>query len=103
MPSDMEKLLLWDLSRQFNLSARLGFCGMSLQKQIDAILKSVNLPTRIPSNIKPEALLLAMQNDKKKRAGQLRFILIRDIGQVFVSDEVSNQNILDTISTLSFR
>ena len=84
-----------------NLSARLGFCGMSLQKQIDAILKSVNLPTRIPSNIKPEALLLAMQNDKKKRAGQLRFILIRDIGQAFVSDEVSNQNILDTISTLS--
>jgi len=84
-----------------NLSARMGFCDISLQERIGSILESVNLPTRIPSNLKPIDLLQAMQRDKKKRAGQLRFILIRGIGQVFVSDKVSDQDVLDTISSLS--
>lgn len=84
-----------------NLSARLGFCDISLQKRIEGILESVNLPTRIPSDIRPDALLQAMQRDKKKRAGHLRFILIRGIGQAFVFDEVSAQEIKDTISALS--
>jgi 3-dehydroquinate synthetase len=84
-----------------NLSARLGFCDISLQKRIESILGSVNLPIRISSQIKPDALLRAMQHDKKKRAGQLRFILLRGIGQAFVSDEVSNAEILATISALS--
>ena len=84
-----------------NLSVRMGFCDLSLQERIESILDSVNLPTRIPSNLKPINLLQAMQRDKKKRAGQLRFILIRGIGQVFVSDKVSDQDVLDTISSLS--
>ncbi len=84
-----------------NLSARLGFCDILLQKRIEGILESVNLPTRIPSDMKPDALLQAMQRDKKKRAGQLRLILIRSIGQAFVSDDVSNTEILTTISALS--
>jgi len=84
-----------------NLSATLGFCDISLQKRIEAVLQSVNLPTRIPSQIKPEALLQAMQRDKKKRAGQLRFILIRGIGQVFVSDEVPTEEIINAISAVS--
>jgi 3-dehydroquinate synthetase len=84
-----------------NLSVRLGFCDIALQKRIEGILENVNLPTRIPSDIRADALLQAMQRDKKKRAGQLRFILIRGIGQAFVSDEVSNKEILGTISALS--
>jgi 3-dehydroquinate synthase len=83
-----------------NLSARLGFCDASLQDRIETILKSVNLPTRIPVNLKPAELLQAMQHDKKKQAGQLRFILIGGIGHAFVSENVSNKNVLDTISAL---
>jgi 3-dehydroquinate synthetase len=84
-----------------NLSARLGLCDVSLQKRIEDLLESVNLPTHIPSNIKPDALFQAMQHDKKKRAGQLRFILLRGIGQAFVSDEVPADEIKATISALS--
>jgi len=29
-----------------------------------------------------------MASDKKKKAGRLRFVLIRDIGDVFVRDDV---------------
>ncbi len=81
-----------------NLSARLGYCDITLQKRIERILESVNLPTRIPSDIEPDALLQAMQRDKKKRAGQLRFILLRGIGQAFVSDGISAEEIKDTIT-----
>jgi len=84
-----------------NLSVRLGFCDISLQKRLEIILQSVSLPIRIPSQIKPEALLQAMQSDKKKQDGQLRFILIRGIGQAFISNQVSNHEVLDTISSLS--
>jgi len=84
-----------------NLSARMGLCDFSLQERIESILESVNLPTRIPSNLKPIELLQAMQRDKKKQAGQLRFILIRGIGQVIMSDKVSDKDILETISSLS--
>jgi 3-dehydroquinate synthetase len=84
-----------------NLSARLGYCDISLQKKIEALLESVNLPTRIPAHIKPDALLQAMKHDKKKRAGQLRFILLRGLGQPFVSDEVANTEVLTTISAVS--
>jgi 3-dehydroquinate synthetase len=79
----------------------LGYCDISLQRRIEDILESVRLPTRIPSHIDPDALLLAMQHDKKKRAGQLRFVLLRGIGQAFVSDEVSAKDIKDTVSALS--
>ena len=84
-----------------NLSARMGLCDFSFQERIESLLERVNLPTRIPSILKPNNLLQAMQRDKKKRAGQLRFVLIRGIGQVFVSDKVSDQDVLDTISSLS--
>ena len=84
-----------------NLSARLGYFDSALQQRIEAILESVNLPVRIPSNLKPDALLQAMQKDKKKQAGHLRFILIRGIGQAFVSDEVSDADVMNTIIDVS--
>lgn len=83
------------------LSTRLGYCDIVFQKRIEDLLESVNLPTRIPANIKPDALLQAMQRDKKKRAGQIRFILLRGIGQAFVSDEVPNSEVLATISAVT--
>ena len=84
-----------------NLSARLGYCDISLQKRIETILESVNLPTRIPSSLNPNALLQAMQKEKKKQAGHLRFILIRGIGQAFVSDEVSDIDVISSIADVS--
>jgi shikimate kinase/3-dehydroquinate synthase len=84
-----------------NLSARLGFCEMTLQKRIEGILESVNLPTRIPSNIRRDALLQAMQSDKKKWAGHLKFILLRGIGQAFVYDGAATEDIEEAISAVS--
>jgi 3-dehydroquinate synthase len=84
-----------------NLSARLAYCSPALQERIESALKNVGLPTRIPGHLSAEALLEAMSLDKKKRAGQLRFVLLRKIGHAFVTDAVPEPAILATLRDVS--
>jgi len=84
-----------------NLSARLGYCSSDLQERIELVLKNVGLPTRIPGHLPPEALLNAMSSDKKKKAGQLRFVLLRKIGHAFVTDAVPEPAIAATLREVS--
>jgi 3-dehydroquinate synthase len=84
-----------------NLSARLGHCPPTLQDRIELALTKVGLPTRLPKTLAPEALLKAMGSDKKKVAGQLRFVLLRDVGQAFVTDAVPESDVLATLRDLS--
>ncbi len=84
-----------------NLSARLGYCSKKLQKRIELALSKVNLPTHIPQTLSPELLLQAMSSDKKRVAGQLRFVLLREIGQAFVADGVPQKEVLATLQELS--
>ncbi len=83
-----------------NLSARLGYCSATLQNRIEASLEATALPTRIPADVHPEKLFKTMSIDKKKKAGRLRFVLLRDIGDVFVSGEVDRASVIETIEEL---
>jgi shikimate kinase/3-dehydroquinate synthase len=84
-----------------NLSARLGHCSLALQERIELALSQVGLPTRIPKHLSPESLLKAMDSDKKRLAGQLRFVLLREVGQAFVTDTVPDPAILATLQEVS--
>jgi shikimate kinase / 3-dehydroquinate synthase len=84
-----------------NLSARLGHCPMALQKRIELALNKMGLPTRIPKHLSPESLLKAMDSDKKRLAGQLRFVLLREVGQAFVTDAVPDLAVLATLQEVS--
>jgi 3-dehydroquinate synthetase len=84
-----------------NLSARLGHCSPALQDRIELALTRVALPTRLPQTLTPEALLKAMGSDKKRVAGQLRFVLLRDVGQAFVTDAVPEAAVLTTLRDIS--
>ncbi len=79
-----------------NLSARLGHCSPNLQSHVETILKKVNLPTRVPTNLASSALYQAMGSDKKKAAGRLRFVLLRDVGDVFVTGDVAETAVMET-------
>ncbi len=83
-----------------NLSARLGYCSATLQSRIEASLEATALPTRVPADVQPEPLLKVMATDKKRRAGRPRFVLLRDIGDVFVSGEVDRASVIETIKEL---
>ena len=41
-----------------------------------------------------------MRSDKKKKAGKLRYVLLKDIGDVFVTDQVPEDVVLDTFVAL---
>ena len=80
-----------------HLSAALGYCSPDLEPRIADVLNRVALPTRIPSQFKAEKIYAAMASDKKKSAGRLRFILLREIGVVFISDQVNQSQVLETL------
>jgi 3-dehydroquinate synthase len=80
-----------------NLSIALGHCPASLQPRLENVLQGIYLPTRIPTGLDPEAMLEAMQRDKKKAAGKLRFVLLSGVGSVFVSGDVPREAVLETL------
>lgn len=84
-----------------HLSAQLGYCDPTLQTKIEGWLQSAHLPTRIPAHLAPEALWQAMGSDKKRAAGQVRFVLLRGMGQAFLLEEgVADTAVLTTLRTL---
>jgi shikimate kinase / 3-dehydroquinate synthase len=84
-----------------HLSALLGHAAPTLQEEIEAVLTRLNLPIRIPTQLQAGALLQAMATDKKRAAGKLRFVLIREVGDVFVSGDVPETAVLTTLRALS--
>jgi 3-dehydroquinate synthase len=82
------------------LSAVLGHCDSTLEQRIEAVLLKQRLPIRIPADLTADAIVQAMSSDKKKTAGKLRFILLRDVGEVFVSGEVAETAVRETVGSL---
>lgn len=83
-----------------NLSARLGYCSAALQERIESALTAVGLPHRIPASVERDRLFHAMGSDKKKKAGRLRLVLLRDIGDVFVTDDIPDLALHETLKAL---
>ena len=74
----------------FDLSARLGFCPPAAADRIRRHLSALALPTALSSlpTVTPDALIAAMQKDKKVSAGRLTLVLARDIGEAFLCRDV---------------
>lgn len=83
-----------------HLSARLEYCDPKLQTRLEKVLADVNLPTRIPADYPPERLYQAMGSDKKKAEGQLRFVLLRDVGDVFLTADVPEKMVLAALTAV---
>jgi shikimate kinase/3-dehydroquinate synthase len=71
-----------------HLSAELNYCSTNLQIRVEKILTQLSLPIRIPTELPADNLLKAMYSDKKKASGRLQFVLIREVGDVFISGQV---------------
>ncbi len=81
------------------LSARLGLAQHSLGERIEALLTLLGLQTRHHIDA-VETLWDAMSRDKKNRAGQRRFVLLRDVGQVEVVSDVRRDDVLAVLEDL---
>lgn len=76
----------------FDLSVKLGICSVDDSTRVKAHLQAVGLPTRqvelAAGNASASRLLGHMQHDKKVRDEKMHFILVRAIGDAFVSGDV---------------
>ncbi len=83
-----------------NLSARLGHCRVDFQQYIEEILIRLGLPIRIPSYLPTHSIIWAMGKDKKKTAGRLNFILVREAGDVFISNQATESDVTQTLDSV---
>jgi 3-dehydroquinate synthetase len=89
------------LAAAADLSVKLGYCDKHLKGRIDAVLSKVGLPNRIPIELSPELILDAMRQDKKRLGQSIRLVLPVEVGKVFVPDDITKQDILQTLETIS--
>ncbi|MDE2178312.1 MAG: 3-dehydroquinate synthase [Xanthomonadaceae bacterium] len=84
-----------------NLSAALGQAAAADTKRLQALLARIGLPTAAPPHLDPDALLARMALDKKNRAGRLRLILWRGVGNAFIAEGVDADTVRTVLDTRS--
>jgi shikimate kinase / 3-dehydroquinate synthase len=72
------------------LSEEIGLAQQGLSKSIADVLERLGLPIRLPDNLDREAFIQAMQVDKKKKNGKIRFSLPVRIGEVRTGIEIDD-------------
>ena len=82
-------------------SARRGLMGSEEAERIAAHIASVGLPADVRAlglNVSGEQLAAHMLHDKKVDAGRLAFLLMRGIGQTFLTKDVSLAQVSDFLA-----
>jgi 3-dehydroquinate synthase len=87
----------------FEISRELGLTDAAAAARASGHLAAVGLPTRIadiPGGQGPDAAALVgiMGQDKKVRDGRLTLVLVRGVGQAFVSRDVAAQTVQDFLA-----
>jgi 3-dehydroquinate synthase len=77
------------------ISNQMGILDINEVIRLREVIEQAGLPTEMP-DLKPEEIIQAMKHDKKVRENKVRFVLLKSIGNVFVSDEVS-QSLVERI------
>ena len=73
------------------LSRELGYLSAGLVLQIEQTLSRHKLPVSLQTPIATDALIAAMAQDKKVRAGRLRFVVMEAAGRAITKDNVDPQ------------
>ena len=70
------------------ISSRLGMLDKGEVDRLRRVLTMAGLPTEV-SGIQPKELIQVMKHDKKIAQGRMKFVLLKSIGEAFVTDKVS--------------
>jgi 3-dehydroquinate synthase len=80
-----------------DLSRRMGLIGQADVDRIQALFERAKLPTRAPG-LGYEAYMSYMGVDKKVEAGRIRFVLLKAIGEAFVTADYPADLLRQTLS-----
>lgn len=70
------------------ISRRMGLMPENDVIRLTDVIQKAGLPAELP-DLSVEDVMSAMKHDKKVRQDEIRFVLLRGIGDAFVTDEVS--------------
>lgn len=71
------------------LSQKLGYIAAAEVARVERVVAAHGLPTRLRAPLPFPALLAAMTRDKKVRAGGLRFVVLKTLGEAATQSDVS--------------
>jgi 3-dehydroquinate synthase len=76
--------------------------GLSAEEsdRIEAILDLFDLPRRLPGHVSTAAIMEKLGRDKKFTGGKIRFVLLRRLGEAFVSHDVTRDQIAAAVEAL---
>lgn len=83
------------------LSEMLGNLSASDVARLEKLIARAVLPTISPDSMQPADYLPYMWRDKKVLAGQLRLILLKQLGVAYISTEASETQVLQSITRFS--
>jgi len=69
------------------ISSLMGILEESEVARLEVLIRRAGLPVEMPE-LDKEKVMEAMQHDKKVRRDKIRFVLLKSIGDAFISDEV---------------
>ena len=70
------------------ISNEMGILDENELVRLKSVIERAGLPTEMP-NLKVEEIIQAMKHDKKVLKDRVRFVLLKSIGDAFITDEVS--------------
>jgi 3-dehydroquinate synthetase len=79
------------------LSHRKGHASADLADRVEALVGHIGLNSKVPASIQARNVLEGMRHDKKRRHSRLRFVLLKDVGEPFISDDVEDSEVLDVL------
>jgi len=80
-----------------DLSIREGLIDEALRERTVALLKRSSLPIEPPPGITVRQYLDTMAIDKKALDGHIRLILLRALGEAFISADYAHDNLRETL------
>jgi 3-dehydroquinate synthase len=83
-----------------DLSVRLAGLPLDQAHRVQQTIKDCGLPSSIPANLSTESLLAVLGRDKKFDQGACRFVLTKQLGTAFVSNEVTLDDVTGAIERL---
>ena len=79
------------------LAAEISSLNQPDINRLEALIMSAGLPHKIDS-INVDAMYEVMLMDKKVKANKLRYVLLRSLGEAFIDEDVSAENVRDVIT-----
>ena len=82
------------------IATALSLWSAEAEQRQNALIKKTKLPTTLPRNANAETLISLLQGDKKVEDGRVRFILPKAIADVFITDQVTNDDIRPVLAAM---